>query len=734
VEEKKEDCVKKQWVLYTNKDGEKVKVRDMLTKVAGWLDKFKEVGDVAVQFDASQASLPWAAVRALLQMTVNDVQTFGGMVESLEAISSIITRYTELETRVLIRTSQLTNQLSRALVKLYGAALRFLAQARRYYAKSTFRRAMKSAVSTAKHVVEEPMLKIEKYETEVYKLVSLVQSELTDNSLKRILEGIRDSGKDTGPSKEERRRKLSAWINGIDTKNTYETALQYHHEGTCEWVLNLGEFQAWNSRDNLKSNKARLLWIHGPPGFGKTFLSAWIVRHCLEQHEAKKAPVSYFFCVADNQLTRDPYAILRSWLAQLLEQSDSALSAMESVQNDRHGEQTVTHLGLWELFRAATTETDECIFILDGFDECVGIDTGTRYHRNDPRKYFLRDLIQNLKSTTSRVLVVSRDEPDINEYLAADSIFGGPDSIDRFEYAISSKDTAADVQSFSQFIVSNKLSKKTETLRQQIATQAAERSEGMFLWIKLLEQKISPGQNAKQLAKTVLEMPSGISEAYARELDKISQLPEDEKCQAVMVLRWVLFAVRPLKVKELAEALVVSDEDLEEYPEDDLPDLWQDGFVDDDYVNENMLSRCGSLLQLRSTHPDMPLADHTVHFVHFSVKEYLSSLLGHSCGTKVNNKSKSVITSPESDKWKQELGLADIDTEEVRLSNICLRYLTLGVFEEVPEDTSMYPFLSYASWAWYYHSYHEKPKPPPQDIMSMTQQAFDPSISSWKVW
>lgn len=61
------------------------------------------------------------------------------MAESLEVIARIITRYTELETRVLFRTSHLTKQLSVALVKLYGSALRFLAHARQYYGKRTIR-------------------------------------------------------------------------------------------------------------------------------------------------------------------------------------------------------------------------------------------------------------------------------------------------------------------------------------------------------------------------------------------------------------------------------------------------------------------------------------------------------------------------------------------------------------------------------------------------------------------
>jgi hypothetical protein len=137
VEQKKQDCVKKQWNLYTNKAGEKVPVRDVLGKMVEWIDKFKQVGDMAVQFDPGQATIPWAVVKMLLQVAVNDLQTFGTMADSLERISCIIVRYTDLESRVLIRTSVFTSHLSTALVRLYSSALGFLAHACRYYGQST---------------------------------------------------------------------------------------------------------------------------------------------------------------------------------------------------------------------------------------------------------------------------------------------------------------------------------------------------------------------------------------------------------------------------------------------------------------------------------------------------------------------------------------------------------------------------------------------------------------------
>lgn len=48
--------------------GETFLVRDALEKIARWVKKFVEVGDVAVQYDSGHAALPWAALRAILRV------------------------------------------------------------------------------------------------------------------------------------------------------------------------------------------------------------------------------------------------------------------------------------------------------------------------------------------------------------------------------------------------------------------------------------------------------------------------------------------------------------------------------------------------------------------------------------------------------------------------------------------------------------------------------------------
>jgi hypothetical protein len=68
IVDKRDECVKKQWVLYTNKNGEKIMVREIFNRMSDWINKFKEVGDMAVQYDPGHATLPWAAVRFFLQV------------------------------------------------------------------------------------------------------------------------------------------------------------------------------------------------------------------------------------------------------------------------------------------------------------------------------------------------------------------------------------------------------------------------------------------------------------------------------------------------------------------------------------------------------------------------------------------------------------------------------------------------------------------------------------------
>lgn len=176
VQNKMDDCVRKRW-KYTRSSGQEIKLWDVLDKIMKWVNRFKSVGDMAVQYDPGHAALPWAAIRFVLQASVSSVETFGHMLEGVELSSRIIAIYAEVERACLKGVSRLKTQLADALVKLYAAVLAFLSRARQYFAQSSGKRFLKGAFQSYQTSVAPWVERINTVEKDVLKLVGLVQSE-----------------------------------------------------------------------------------------------------------------------------------------------------------------------------------------------------------------------------------------------------------------------------------------------------------------------------------------------------------------------------------------------------------------------------------------------------------------------------------------------------------------------------------------------------------------------------
>ncbi|KAF7510433.1 hypothetical protein GJ744_006712 [Endocarpon pusillum] len=79
--------------------------------------------------------------------------------------------------------------------------------------------------------------------------------------------------------------------------------------GTCKWVLDHPQFQAWQ-----RTGHNDLLWISADPGCGKSVLSKFLVDH--EFQTADQITVCYFF-FKDNELQDNLAIALRALLHQL---------------------------------------------------------------------------------------------------------------------------------------------------------------------------------------------------------------------------------------------------------------------------------------------------------------------------------------------------------------------------------------------------------------------------------
>ena len=176
VQEKLDECTRKRW-KYIRSDGQKVVLWDVVNKIVIWVNKFKEVGDVVIQYDAGHAALPWDAIRFLIQASVSSVETFGHMLEGVELSSKIIATYAEVERTCLKGVSKLKAQLADALVKMYAGVLAFLSRARQYFGRSSGKRALKGAFQLYQTSVDPWVERINSAEKDMLKLTGLVQAE-----------------------------------------------------------------------------------------------------------------------------------------------------------------------------------------------------------------------------------------------------------------------------------------------------------------------------------------------------------------------------------------------------------------------------------------------------------------------------------------------------------------------------------------------------------------------------
>lgn len=717
--------MRKRW-KFSRSNGEELFLRDIFEKIGESVNRFKGVVDVAVQYDPAHAALPWAAARFLLTMSMSDVEMYASMMSGVEKVARLIARYASVESSNLRGRSQLKTELKNTLIGFYGKILGYLGRARQYYGQRTRERLVRSLFQTDKLEIEEEMEKILGDEKDVHNLIMRVEAENQKYraiGIMSVLQDVKHDLKAPEVAIVERRSRLQQWLGATYTDESYSNARGLRHENTCNWVFELPQFISWVSPGRIQ---AKIFWIHGPPGFGKTVLCATIITRLVAEPSNL---VAFFFCVSEDEAKREPNAIIRSWIGQLVQQNVRAVELAENLYRSTNM-RTPTVSELWLIFRSICRDLENIFLVIDGFDECTHINKASKFHTSDGRSNFINELVKEVSGTNVHVLLVSRDISDIRKQRNDHN--WSPESLKWYEYGIGQKDTVKDVQLVSFSMVNSKLASKREKLREELANDAAKRADGMFLWLQLLREQLKPFKNASQLRLIVSDMPEGVDQQYEKDLNRLMSLKDEERERGVAILRWVLFVVRPLTVRELTEALLLrADDTARTYPLDDLPDSWDDNSVDEQFVSDSILAPCGSLIELRSREPSTKLAAMTVHFVHFSVKEYLlqQNELGES--------------------RMQQICFPDSISEHILLARLCLQYLCYDIFGEEPRkdkliegsetrkrklerQINIYPFLKYAARYWSEHASHSSAMT--ADMMLYAKRLFDPATANWKMW
>ncbi|ORY68872.1 uncharacterized protein BCR38DRAFT_455710 [Pseudomassariella vexata] len=546
---------------FTPKNGEQVIVRDVLAKLVKWVNHFKEVGDIVVQYDPIHAALPWAGVRFLLNVAVGDMNTYSSLVEKTASIAESICRNALVEDILKGSSSSTAEELRHALVKLYAKILTYLTQARTYYRQNTVKRTIKHRISNTSHL-ESSFIAISEAQKDVdhccriFNLQSQLEIQVNlkmmhekfDAPIVRWTSSLIDIKDNLDTTT---KAKILDWISVEPHAKHHRQTRDDILEGTGQWLLEDKTFSKW--KDESASS---ILWLHGIPGSGKSKLASIVIEDAKRAFQRNQGPaLAYFYCSQNRGEPgrSDPARITASITRQLSmpKQGGALIEAAIQVHEKRQADDELSSpLTLTESKSLITSllghyKDTAVTIVIDALDEC---DKTTRGDLVTTLEYLLTESPCLLK-----IFVSSRDDQDIVYKLCRYPTLD-----------LSSNRNAADIDTFVRWktrrlIENGKLlrdSAKMKELEEKINDKLTSSVHGMFRWASLQLDELCEQHTDSAIEERIGKLPKTLEELYEEIHSRIEKYDSNADRQyAQNALSWLLCSRRTLKSEELLAAV-----------------------------------------------------------------------------------------------------------------------------------------------------------------------------------
>jgi ankyrin repeat protein len=227
-----------------------------------------------------------------------------------------------------------------------------------------------------------------------------------------------------------------------------------------------------------------------------------------------------------------------------------------------------------------------------------------------------------------------------------------------------------------------------------ILVENSKRFRWVFCQLEILRHCLPPS-----VRHTLDELPESLDETYERVLKEIKKPNRDH---ARRLLQCLVVAVRPLKVKELAEVLAVDFDDAEGVSKLNPNWRWED-------EEQALLTSCSSLIAIVGAGNSR-----VVQFSHFSVKEFLIS-------TRLADSSKYVSRYH-----------VDLEPAHTILAQACMAVLLQP--DDFVEDNSIWRSSSLAEYAAQYWVTHARFKSVSLSLKKAMEYLFDSDKPHFATW
>ncbi|GIJ89201.1 hypothetical protein Asppvi_008131 [Aspergillus pseudoviridinutans] len=467
-------------------------------------------------------------------------------------------------------------------------------------------------------------------------------------------------------------------------------------EGTCGWLLQDPAFVQW------KGDKNGLLWLTGKPGSGKSTL----LKYALANETQEEIVLSFFFYDRGSELQRTPPGLYRTFLHQLLlqnrqrvrphvfdivdefQEAHKSLSALD--QNWIYQANELQELLLKCLRRILATHTVE--ILIDALDECAVEDILT-----------LERFFRKLQAETPalgyslRLCITCRHYPLVKWT-------GG------VEICVDVRNVA-DIRIYVQRALKEF---EDEADRRSIEEEIVDRSNGVFLWVRLVLPVIisqhRAGFSVEQMRSHLQARPTDLYRVFQ---DIVHQLveegrPENDSPQTLELFQWLCFASRPPTLTELRHAMNISKRDSRSQK--------HLGSIKDNRQMEKRLRSLSGGLGEAKTYSDMPFAQ----LIHQTVKDYLI------------NEGFQIL---DRRLWSANIV---IGRAHIQLVTACIKYMSTDEVVEREDRVSdhEFPFLEYAISSWVLHAEQAEAMNVAQDeILTCFDWPSSRKVDSWvRIW
>ncbi|KAF8416385.1 hypothetical protein EV426DRAFT_541365 [Tirmania nivea] len=382
--------------------GDDIVLRHVGLKILQWVNKFKEIGDIIVQFDPGHAALPWAGFRFLLKICLAKQETVDTILIGLEKIAPLIDRCTVYEFFYLHSDNTASQNLEKSILRLYIKILKFLAQAIQRLNENHF-----NAVFTTEDISDD-LQKIEELGRTVALDADVTEAQSTRTGFERLQKLLGDVYLTVSPfgprldaieQKLERARKskILQWISEIPYIEHHTRINESRLDGTTGWLFKREEYWNWRA-----TSASKLLLLRGTR-------KSSVIDSFLTTPEK----LAYFYCNRAEPSRRDPRKILCTFIQQLAQtnsgESAGLLTHVVDIYKKREEKgQTSAQLSLVEARDLLVQITDvypQITICIDAMDE---VDNDIRIHLLK----CLNHVIQTSKNIV-KIFVTTRMDVDI---------------------------------------------------------------------------------------------------------------------------------------------------------------------------------------------------------------------------------------------------------------------------------------------------------------------------------